>query len=68
MSRSIFESLQGGECFLVKIPRRMHRDLVEACQEGSRERAFGEVVVSADGEPVKIETEKGYQLVMNSLE
>ena len=56
-SRSIFEHLQGGECFLVKIPRRVHRDLVEACgAEGTREINFGEVVVSAEGEPVKIET------------
>ena len=47
----------------------MHRDLVEACgAEGSREMTFGEVVVSAEDEPVKIETYKGYQLVINSLE
>jgi hypothetical protein len=48
----------------------MHRDLVEACgAEGSREMTFGEVVVaSAEDEPVKIETNKGYQLVMSSLE
>ena len=67
--RDLFTNLSGGECFLLKIPRRLHADLEEARQNEGRETVLGDLVVgSQDGKGTVIELHKGYTVVFNSVE